>query len=295
MKQLIKQKNLLPIEINNKINATTQPEIKATLQEKNLYISFLNSTKIRDYIDKSEEVNKMIDLLMRWRIYTGINADPHFSEYIIIYDFIKYNFGELNYTDIETAINLSTANKLEIIKSKADESFASFSCSYVGRILSAYKEYRKNMIYKVKDQVEKYLLLNAKPEINYDEWIINFQNTIIQAYNQIKLTKNYNNDWGNMVFEFLYKNDYLNFSKSELIKSKKFALEELKKENKKEIKNIRDLATILFSNNQSTKKTTFDESQIIIHQKKYFVIQFFSNLKSIEDIVKNVNKETIQK
>ena len=288
-----KPKNFLPQEIQNKIAVATQPIIKATIKEKAIYIASIEQNKLRNYSNSSEETNKFIDLIMRWKIYTGITNEINFTEFVIIFEFIRKNFGELNYTDIESAIDLSTANKLEIIKSKSDESFGYFSCAYVGRILSAYIEYRPKAIHKVKNQVDQYLLVNTKPEINYEERILNFQNLIIEAYIEVRKTKNYTNDWGNMIFHYLYKNDFLTFPEEQIKRSKKYAIKEAKSDSKKEHRTLKDLVDFL--KNKDNKEISLSDKEIILYQKKYFVIEYFLSIKSIEKIVNSVTKETIDK
>ena len=292
-RNLLKNISKNGITVISEIDITS---IKALQQEKSIFIAHIEQKKIREY-NSTEDDNNLIDLIKKWKIYSGIANEMNFTEFIIILDFIKQNFGDLNYEDINSAINLSTAQKLEFYKYKGDESFGNFSCTYVGRILAAYKEYKPNVIFKIKDQIEKKQLQESSIKINPDDRIHNFETLIIMVFQEIRKTATFSNDWNSTIFNYLHKNNYITITDQLILDSKIYAKENLIK--KTVIKPKEGISAAILSLNKNDNKKPINkldqENRTIELQKNYCVICFFQKLKKIDKFINEITIEKLDK
>jgi hypothetical protein len=115
-----------------------------------IYDSFQNEPRIRN-ITTNKELAPLIDAVGRWRFFLGLKEDPSKEEIIINVTFIREHYDALATSDIERAIQLSVAGKLDV----DNECYGKFSPIYISRILNSYVEHRNKTIGEVKAKLNK--------------------------------------------------------------------------------------------------------------------------------------------
>lgn len=291
--------NIIPEKVKN-----TFPKVK---QE--IFIASKTNKKISEHTT-DEEDNLFLDLLKKWKIYTGIINQPSPADYIIILEFITKNYPKLNLKDIEAAIELSTSNQLTAIKSSIDESFASFSCTYVGRVLTAYVKYKSDTVHDIRTEIEKYQLLLPAPKKSLEEYKKEFFKFIEISYNEV-LEKQYEyDDYRNLLFDFLYKNRYIKLTqakKNEAILFARTKLTTKKKVEKKQsnfstlLDNLKLITQRIEQKDYSiqkqksnTKSSTYTEEDIIKTAANYTIVKYLLSLKKITDLLDKITDEQIK-
>lgn len=298
------QNQSLPIDIikNNELIIGEELIKKINVPRENIHIFIGNSvlTKIGKFNSLKED-EMLLDLLKKWKVYSGINQVILKEEWIINLDFVKKNFPRLNLWDIDMTINLSTANKLTI--KKTDESFAIFSPAFIGRFLSAYEaEYKPIVISDIKEKMQR-IEQSDKNSKKYsdEENLKSFKKIIESIYHQIKTDQDFF-DYSNWVFNYLYYNSFIPVSenkgkitieKSLLLESKKWAFEKIKSlsENKGENSFIEALNSI---KRLDKKNNEIPPEKILQYQKKYMIIYVLKSIENIADFLKEVTIEKMK-
>lgn len=243
---------------------------------------------------------------MKWKIYSGIINEPSEADYIIILDFIKECYPDLNIFDLEQCMKMIASNQLEVKKTASDESFASFSCSYIGRNLSAYKSWKKEVISNINSEISKYNLLLPAPKIQEEELLKNKKTFLLFSYNEIKQNEYNFIDYRNLVFDFLYKNKFIEVTENLKNESLLFARNKLanqkiedKEKNKNTFNTIVDNLRVLTermdsksstksSNNIVSETTTYTQDDLLNVAASYVVVKFFLKIESIDEFLDTI-------
>jgi len=283
MTQLINPKNFsLTNTVKKQIN-----KVEQRIFEANFSLEPISS------FDSFEKDSLLLDLLMKWKIYSGISNQPSAPDYLIIQNFLKKNYPTINLEDIEICIDLITSNQLEIKKGSSDESFANFSCTFVGRCMSAYVKYKKELIFDVKQKLQKEQLELPLPKKTIEERIIEKKDFIKWAYNQIKENPNNFDDLNNMLFNFIYYNQFLDFTEDLKNESISAATIKLKSQ---QISKKDSLQQAIFSLEKiNNKLTNYTQTDVIKEASNYIVKKFFSSLDSIDDFLDKITIEHVKK
>lgn len=192
MKAANTQKNSLEVFQEPKINSKSL----------SIYNANINEKKFKDF-DIDDQIT-LIDELNKWFLYTGISQVPIPNQFVLNCSFIIENWPTLNLTDISNLMNLSAAGKLNIIKNSGYESFNTFGPAYIGKIIPAYLEYKKELIHDVRQEIRK-SEARTSPEVSESERILNFQRLLVRAFTD-GLEGNNFHDWGYQIYDFIYKN-----------------------------------------------------------------------------------------
>lgn len=278
------------------------PEIPKS--NKNIFIAHQNEKKLCDYYTLEED-KMLLHHVTVWKIMTGILNQPTEDDYILICDFIKINYGTLNIFDIKNAMNLSSSNKLEIKKTANDESFANFSCVYVGRILSAYIEYKKEIVFDVRKAIEKKQSLLPPPKKSLAEQKKDLFAYIEKSYNEIIIQQYEYQDFMNIFFTFLYQNNFIKITDAKRNEAILYARTKLTSKTVPDkpksalaaaIDNFKKINEKLEekSNKPSNKNTSsYTEEDINKAAANYTLVKYILKLKSINDLLDKITEEHI--
>lgn len=278
------------------------PEVPKS--NKNIFIAHQTEKKIADF-DTLEEDQLILKQLMVWKVMTGITNQPAPEDFVLILDFIKINYGTLNIFDIKNAMNLSSSNQLEIKKTANDESFANFSCVYVGRILSAYIEYKKEIVFDVRKAIEKKQSLLPPPKKSLAEQKKDLFTYIEKSYNEIVLQKHDYEDYLNLFFTFLYRNNFIQITEAKRNEAILYARTKLtskivpdkpKSSLAAAIDNFKKINEKLEekSNKPSNKNTSsYTEEDVNKAAANYTLVKYILKLKSINDLLDKITEEHI--
>ncbi len=278
------------------------PEVPKS--NKNIFIAHQTEKRIADF-NTLEEDQLVLKQLMVWKVMTGITNQPAPEDFVLILDFIKINYGTLNIFDIKNAMNLSSSNQLEIKKSANDESFANFSCVYVGRILSAYIEYKKEIVFDVRKAIEKKQSLLPPPKKSLAEQKKDLFTYIEKSYNEIVLQKHDYEDYLNLFFTFLYQNNFIQITEAKRNEAILYARTKLtsrivpekpKSSLAAAIDNFKIINERLEekSNKPSNKNTSsYTEEDVNKAAANYTLVKYILKLKSINDLLDKITEEHI--
>lgn len=265
----------------------------------NLYQAHVEEKKFRQF-STDEDDDSLIDVIMKWYIYTGISGEPTAADFVINCNFIKANFPDLNLTDINMAMNLSANGKLDMQKSKSDESFSRFSPTYIGRVLRAYIDnYRSENIFDVRAKIRKLEIMESESralEIPENERILIFQRLLNTAFSSGLESENFH-DWGNIIYFFI-KKKYIDFIKKDMVAEALSYGEKMHSMNTKRESNTQALKDIKIEKPKNRKESVENYARNFVVNR--WLRQFNGNRKKeerideINEIIRNVNIEDLQ-
>jgi len=159
-------------------------------------------------------VNKLIDVLTKWRWMSGTNSynqeeDEIGQELALISKFILSNYSTISLDEISLAIDLSLTDKLNVDV----RTFNTFSPMYVSRILNAYLEYKRRMYNEIMERKNK---VDSREEmekkVSPKEKMDSMVELIEYFYEQYK-SEGTINDYFNTLYNYLRRTKKLNPSK----------------------------------------------------------------------------------
>lgn len=114
----------------------------------------LKNTPIAKIENNAKE--QIIDIVAKWKWMVGVNSSNQDEnevamELAMISNFIQNNYSFLTPQELNTCIELSLTNKLDVDV----KTYNSFSPMYVSRILNAYVDYRKVVFNQVTERKNK--------------------------------------------------------------------------------------------------------------------------------------------
>lgn len=169
---------------------------------------------ILQYLDGSESMPRLIDILAKWRWMSGVSSNHQSEEdiakeLVLIADFIFRNYPKLSIEEISLSIDLSLTNTFDVDVN----AYNSFSPMYVSRILNAYIDYKKglyNTISAKKDLEDSRKYLEKKPTpLEKMESMIDLIKYFYEEYKSIGEVK----DHFNAIYHFLKRTSRISLSK----------------------------------------------------------------------------------
>jgi hypothetical protein len=235
-------------------------------KEVKIYNANISQLKFKDF--KKKDKAAIVEELMKWRIYFGIVEDPSDIEYVINAEFIVENYPTLNITDLEVAKNLASSGELGIKQNIADNSFAKFSPSYIGIILSNYISYKKEVIFKVKQEVEKQ---NKVEQIEPSdiEKVENFKKKLVLAFTET-LKGNEYYDFGDTTYYFITNNNLIEITTNLLKEAKRIGKQKAQAEIYK-----KTISSVLKSTSIDTTNKDALENK---HARQFIVTQWLQKM-----------------
>jgi hypothetical protein len=273
MNKLSKQQN--SVSIASALPNTTSKEI-------NLYNAYVSEKRLKDFSTK-EDLMLMNSLIARWTTYVGI-ATPEATEINMLANFIKEHFPTFNAYDIKECINLLANQTLDTDA----EHYGKLSPIYISKVLRAYQEHRNNVVFKVRDSIQKIKQAEIVP-ISNEERISNFKQLLTIAKKENSLGLMYV-DAGDSIYNFVKYNKLISITT------------ELKDEamsygNKLYIEQRKKKVTETVIKNESFKKVAdmqFDKTDIIRKYAREFVVNRFLLNLDLEQILKKINMEMLK-
>jgi hypothetical protein len=181
---------------------------------------------IRRYEER--ELGSLLDCIGQWAAALGVTKDITSVDVKMISTFIYNQFGNLTIKEIEYAIQLSLANKLDC---DAELYGRGLSVSYVGKILSSYIEYKRSELRDLNYRLQLQKDSRTK-EITPKDKMDSTKETIVMVYRDFEKTKLVNDPF-NTIYNFLRKVKLLEPTKVQIAEAMEFGKKMAKQENDK--------------------------------------------------------------
>lgn len=266
MNKLSKQQN--SVSITKILPNTTTKEI-------NIYNSNLTDRKLKEFSTK-EDLLIMNSLIVRWANYVGLET-PEGSQINMLANFIKEHFPSLNAYDLKECINLIATQSLDTNA----ETFGKLSPLYVSKVLKSYQEYKNNVVFKVRENIQKFKETEIVPMTD-EERISNFTKLLIIAKEENKLGLTYL-DSGDSIYNFIKFNKLIDIKKNLIDEAMRYGNLLYIEQRKKKV-----IETVIKNHNfKRVADMQFEKEDIIKKYAREFVVnRFLLNLNEKELILK---------
>jgi hypothetical protein len=251
-------------------------------KELNLYNAHTVSKRLKDFSTR-EDLLLINSLITRWANYVGVNT-PDAVELNTLANFIKEYFPTLNAYDLKECIGLITIGEL-----KTDaEPYGKISPIYVSKVLKAYQEYKMEIVFKVKSQLEKQQQIEVIPVSN-EERISNFKKLLIIASEDCSKGLYYK-DAGDSIYNFIKHNKLVVLSKELISEAMDFGEKEYNRQKKeKAIESV-----IKHHSFKNVADLKFEKEDIIKKNAREFVVnRWLSNL-NLKPLLEKINIEMLK-
>jgi hypothetical protein len=278
MNKLSKQQN--SVSIVSTLPNTTSKEIL-------IYNAYLTDKKLKEFSTK-EDLMLLNSLLVRWANYVGVET-PEASQLNMLSNFIKEHFPTFNATDIKECINLLANQTLDTDA----EHYGKISPIYVSKVLKAYQEHKNNIVFKVRDNIQKLKEAEVVPMPD-EERIANFKKllTIAKDENNQGLT---HIDAGDSLYNFIKHNRLMPITKDNL--DPVLIDDAMEYGNKLYIELRKKKVTETVIKNQSFKRISdmeFEKKDLISKYAREFVVNKFLLKIELNELLQKINIEMLK-
>ena len=273
MNKLSKQPN--SVSITKILPNTTSKEIS-------IYNSHITDKKLKEFSTK-EDLMLMNSLIVRWANYVGVET-PEASQLNMLANFIKEHFPTFNAFDLKECINMLASQSLETDA----EHYGKISPIYVSKVLKAYQEHKNNVVFKVRENIEKLKEAEAIPMPN-EERIANFKKllTIAKGENTQGLTYI---DSGDSIYNFVKHNKLIALSKELIDEAMDYGGKLYIEQRKKKV-------TETVIKNQNFKRISdmqFEKEDIIKKYAREYVVNRFLLQLNLNELLQKINIEMLK-
>jgi hypothetical protein len=278
MNKLSKQQNSVSI-------AKALPN--TTLKEITIYNAHLTEKKLKEFSTK-EDLMLLNSLLVRWANYVGVDT-PEASQLNMLSNFIKEHFPTFNATDIKECINLLTNQTLDTDA----EHYGKISPIYVSKVLKAYQEHKNNVVFKVRDNLQKLKEAEVVPIADEDR-IANFKKLLTIAKDENNQGLTYI-DSGDSLYNFIKHNRLMPITKNNL--DQQLIDEALEYGNKLYIELRKKKVTETVIKNQSFKRVSdmeFEKKDLISKYAREYVVNKFLLKMDLNELLQKINIEMLK-
>lgn len=242
-----------------------------------IYNSNITQKKFSDY-STQEDLFKMNALITRWSVYIGIKKILP-EELNLLANYIKDNYSELNEFDLDRAMNMLLKEELQVDA----ESYGTLSPLYISKVLNAYKVYKRESIYRVKDELEK-IEKNTPKEIDKNERLESFKRLLRLAKEDSE--KMAYVDFGNVLYNFVKKNKLIdNISEADIENAERYAENMVGK-------NLKSSAIHSVIHDKVFIKHDNKDKQLLINKRQY-LINLWLKRTDIENIIENIKYDML--
>lgn len=119
-----------------------------TTDKKAIELHF-GTKKIRNFAEG--EIEKGAQLVNTWSFTAGIREPLEAAEVHFVLNFLKNQFKDFSFTEVQEAFDLYSAGKLEFFESH----FQSFTNDFISKVLISYKKYRNKALALYHRELEK--------------------------------------------------------------------------------------------------------------------------------------------
>ena len=278
MNKLSKQQNSVSI-------AKALPN--TTLKEITIYNAHLTEKKLKEFSTK-EDLMLLNSLLVRWANYVGVDT-PEASQLNMLSNFIKEHFPTFNATDIKECINLLTNQTLDTDA----EHYGKISPIYVSKVLKAYQEHKNNVVFKVRDNLQKLKEAEVVPMPDEDR-IANFKKLLTIAKDENNQGLTYI-DSGDSLYNFIKHNRLMPITKNNLDQA--LIDEALEYGNKLYIELRKKKVTETVIKKQSFKRVSdmeFEKKDLISKYAREYVVNKFLLKMDLNELLQKINIEMLK-
>lgn len=273
MNKLSKQPN--SVSITKTLPNTTSKEIS-------IYNSHITDKKLKEFSTK-EDLMLMNSLIVRWANYVGLET-PEASQINMLANFIKEHFPTFNAYDLKECISMLASQSLETDA----EHYGKISPIYVSKVLKAYQEHKNNVVFKVRENIEKLKEAEVVPMPN-EERIANFKKllTIAKGENTQGLTYI---DSGDSIYNFIKYNKLIALTKDLIDEAMDYG-------NKLYIEQRKKKVTETVIKNQNFKRVAdmqFEKEDIIKKYAREYVVNRFLLQLNLNELLQKINIEMLK-
>jgi hypothetical protein len=258
-----------------------------TLKEITIYNAYLTEKKLKEFSTK-EDLMLLNSLLVRWANYVGVDT-PEASQLNMLSNFIKEHFPTFNATDIKECINLLTNQTLDTDA----EHYGKISPIYVSKVLKAYQEHKNNVVFKVRDNLQKLKEAEVVPIADEDR-IANFKKLLTIAKDENNQGLTYI-DSGDSLYNFIKHNRLMPITKNNL--DQQLIDEALEYGNKLYIELRKKKVTETVIKNQSFKRVSdmeFEKKDLISKYAREYVVNKFLLKMDLNELLQKINIEMLK-
>jgi hypothetical protein len=273
MNKLSKQPN--SVSITKTLPNTTSKEIS-------IYNSHITDKKLKEFSTK-EENTLLYSLIVRWATYVGVET-PDATQLIMLGNFIKEHFPTFNAYDLKESISMIATQSLETDA----EPYGKISPIYVSKVLKAYQEHKNNVVFKVRENIEKLKEAEVVPMPN-EERIANFKKllTIAKGENTQGLTYI---DSGDSIYNFIKYNKLIALTKELIDEAMDYGGKLYIEQRKKKV-------TETVIKNQNFKRVAdmqFEKEDIIKKYAREYVVNRFLLQLNLNELLQKINIEMLK-
>ena len=278
MNKLSKQQNSVSI-------VSTLPN--TTSKELLIYNAYLTDKKLKEFSTK-EDLMLLNSLLVRWANYVGVET-PEASQLNMLSNFIKEHFPTFNATDIKECINLLANQTLDTDA----EHYGKISPIYVSKVLKAYQEHKNNIVFKVRDNIQKLKEAEVVPMPD-EERIANFKKLLTIAKDENNQGLTYI-DAGDSLYNFIKHNRLMPITKDNL--DPVLIDDAMEYGNKLYIELRKKKVTETVIKNQSFRRISdmeFEKKDLISKYAREFVVNKFLLKMELNELLQKINIEMLK-
>ena len=253
-----------------------------TTKELNVYNAHTISKRLKDFSTK-EDLLLINSLLTRWANFVGIET-PQAVELNTLANFIKEHFSTFNAYDLKECISLITLGNL-----KTDaEPYGKLSPIYISKVLKAYQEHKMEIVFKVRQSLDKLKLTEVKP-ISNDERIDNFKK-LLQIAKEDNTKGLFYKDAGDSIYNFIKHNKLVIISKELISEAMSFGEKDYQRQKKeKAIESV-----IKHHSFKSVADLKFEKEDIIKKNAREFVVNRWLSLLDLKTLLEKINIEMLK-
>jgi len=273
MNKLSKQQN--SVSITKVLPNTTSKEIS-------IYNSHITDKKLREFSTK-EDLMLMNSLIVRWATYVGVET-PEASQINMLANFIKEHFPTFNAYDLKECISMLASQSLETDA----EHYGKISPIYVSKVLKAYQEHKNNVVFKVRENIEKLKEAEVVPMPN-EERIANFKKLLSIAKGENTQGLTYI-DSGDSIYNFVKFNKLIPLTKELIDEAMDYGSKLYIEQRKKKV-------TETVIKNQNFKRVAdmqFEKEDIIKKYAREFVVNRFLLQLNLNELLQKINIEMLK-
>jgi replicative superfamily II helicase len=253
-----------------------------TSKELNIFNAHNTSKRLKDFSTK-DDLLLINSLITRWASYVGVNT-PEAVELNTLANFIKEYFPTFNAYDLKECIGLITIGEL-----KTDaEPYGKLSPIYVSKVLKAYQEYKMDVVFKVRESIEKVKQTEVKP-ISNEERINNFKKLLSIAYEDCYKGLYYK-DAGDSIYNFIKYNKLVKLSKELIAEAMDFGTKEYERQKKQKALE----SVVKHHSFKSVADFKFEKEDIIKKNAREFVVNRWLSKVDLKNLLQKINIEMLK-
>lgn len=253
---------------------------KFSNQKIKIFEAYQSMKRIKDF-NTNNDIKPLIDIIGKWRFYIGVKEELSQEELFMNVNFIRENFNELNLVDINEAINLSLKGVLNVDV----EHYQSFTPLYISKILNAYKDYRNNIIYDIRQSLLK---IDNKPKQLSPKDKVALTRASLKVLYESRNEKTFY-DYGSVTYDFIKKNNLIKLTKDLVSEAMSFG-EKLVSQNTRQTA----LSDVITNSTKGVKEARSKKEYNVRQSARNYVVQTWLNSfdeKSFDEFLQTITYE----